>query len=298
MGLIHSSAKFYLEKRYEEENGEIDEFFKSDFLISKNFSKPITVSTIDSLLKHFINIGRFNIVTKNFLNSIVIIDEVHSYDFKLLGFLKRFLELCDEMNVKVCLMSATIPNKIKELLNLNRFELITQKELFFKKANRIEKKECFLEDDIDLIVQNYKEGKKVLVIKNTVSAATKIFKKLKQSCKNIMLYHSTFRKIDRDKKEKLIFKKLEEKKAFILVATQVVEISLDIDFDVMFSDNAPIDALIQRFGRVNRKKNPQKIGIIYIYKVKNSKPYKDFTRHSQFSSHRHFLLFFLLCYLP
>ena len=60
-----------------------------------------------------------------------------------------------------------------------------------------------------------------------------------------------------------------------MVATQIVEVSLDIDFDVMFTDNAPIDSLIQRFGRVNRKKSLEKKGEIYIYKVENSLPYPE-----------------------
>ncbi len=275
VGLIHSNAKVYLEKKYEKENGIVDEYFKNEFLFIKNFAKPITVSTLDSLLKSFINIARFNLINANFLNSVVIIDEVHSYDFKLLGFLKRFLELCDELGVKVCLMSASVPNAIKELLNLNRYKLITQKDLFKKKANNISKKDIFLEDDIDAIINAYKQGKKVLVIKNTIKGATNIFNTLKNSCENILLYHSTFKKIDRNKKEELIFQGLEEKGGFLLVATQVVEISLDIDFDIMFSDVAPIDSLIQRFGRVNRKKQPDKKGEIFIYQVKNSKPYRS-----------------------
>ena len=91
----------------------------------------------------------------------------------------------------------------------------------------------------------------------------------------IVLYHSTFKKRDRAKKEELIFQKLKEKNPFILVATQIVEVSLDIDFDVMFTDNAPIDSLIQRFGRVNRKKSIERKGEIYIYQVENPLPYRD-----------------------
>jgi CRISPR-associated endonuclease/helicase Cas3 len=277
-GLIHSSAKIYLEKEYEKENGEVDEQFKSDFLLNKSFNKPITISTIDSLLKYFINIGRFNIVTKNFLNSVIIIDEVHSYDLKLMGFLKRFLEICKSLDIKVCLMSASIPNKIKELLNIQNYRLITEKKLFLKKANEIIKKEEFLDDDLERIIENFKSGKNILVIKNTISSAVNTYKALKEfglSNDDILLYHSTFKKKDRVKKEKLIFEKLNSNKPFILVATQVVEISLDIDFDVMFSDNAPIDALIQRFGRVNRKKVQNKKGEIFIYKTKNPLPYRE-----------------------
>jgi CRISPR-associated endonuclease/helicase Cas3 len=275
VGLIHSNAKLYLEKKYEKENGVVDEYFKNEFLFVKNFSRPVTVATLDALLKNFINISRFNVISANFLSSVVIIDEVHSYDFKLLGFLKRFLELCDEFGVKVCLMSASIPNAIKDLLNINRYKLISQESLFEKKANNITKKEIFIEDDIEKIIDAYKKGKKVLVIKNTIKGATEIFKVLKKKCENSMLYHSTFKKIDRNKKEEMIFEMLNQEGGFLLVATQVVEISLDIDFEIMFSDVAPIDSLIQRFGRVNRKKQEDKKGEIFIYKVRSAKPYRN-----------------------
>jgi len=278
-GLIHSNAKIFLEKEYERDNGVVDEHFQSDFLVSKSFNKPVTVSTIDSLLKYFINIGRFNIATKNFLNSVIIIDEVHSYDFKLMGFLKRFLELCYEYDVKVCLMSASIPNKIKELLNIKGYPAITQNDLFKKKANEITKKDYEFEDDFDFIFEKFEESKNILIIRNTVKSATDTYKYFKNMFslddEEIILYHSTFKKIDKQKKEDLIFEKLKLKKPFILVATQIVEVSLDIDFDVMFTDNAPIDSLIQRFGRVNRKKNENNKGEIYIYKYSKAFPYKN-----------------------
>ena len=277
-GLIHSSAKIYLEKAYERDNGEVDDIFKSDFLLSKSFNKSVTVSTIDSLLKYFINIGRFNITTKNFLNSTIIIDEIHVYDLKLMGFLKRFLELCQEFEVKVCLMSASIPNKIKELLGIKNYPLITQKDLFEKKANEIIKVEKILEDDFDIILDRFNNGKNILIIRNTILKATTTYEKLQELGvidRDIILYHSAFKKADKTKKEDLIFKKLKENRPFILVATQIVEVSLDIDFDVMFTDNAPIDSLIQRFGRVNRKKLIEKKGEIFIYKVQNSLPYRD-----------------------
>lgn len=278
-GLIHSNAKIFLEKEYERDNGVVDEHFQSDFLVSKSFNKPVTVSTIDSLLKYFINIGRFNIATKNFLNSVIIIDEVHSYDFKLMGFLKRFLELCCEYDVKVCLMSASIPNKIKELLNIKNYPVITQNNLFKKKANEIIKKECELDDDFDFIFEKFEESKNILIIRNTVKSATNTYEYLKDTFslndEEVILYHSTFKKNDKQKKENLIFEKLDSKKPFILVATQIVEVSLDIDFDVMLTDNAPIDSLIQRFGRVNRKKNEQSKGEIYIYKYSKAFPYTN-----------------------
>jgi CRISPR-associated endonuclease/helicase Cas3 len=278
-GLIHSSSKLYLEKDYEKEHGLVDDFFKSEITFNKNFSKPVTVSTVDSLLKFFINIGRFNIATKNYLNSVVIIDEVHCYDFKLMGFLKRFLELCNEFDVKVCLMSASIPKKVKELLGIENYPIITEKKLFKKKANEIIKMDEELDENFDLIIKKFKENKNILIIRNSVKSATDTYKKLRDDYDidedDLILYHSTFKKRDKNQKEKDIFDKLDGNNPFILIATQIVEISLDINFDIMFTDNAPIDSLIQRFGRINRKKDETKKGVIYIFKYEKEFPYKS-----------------------
>lgn len=276
-GLIHSSAQIYLEKIYEEENGGIDDKFKSEILFSKTFSKPVTVSTIDGVLKYFLNIGRYNIATFNILNSQIIIDEVHSYDLKLLGFLKRFLELTAEYKIPVCIMSASVPNVIKELLNIKEYRLITEPKLFEKKANIIIKVDDRLENNSDTILEEYYKGKNVLIVRNRIDRSISTYTELKnKDINNIVLYNSQFKKKDRIKKENEIYDKLKNKEHFILVATQVVEISLDINFDIMFTDVAPIDALIQRFGRINRGKNMDKIGKIYIFSQTDIMPYDKY----------------------
>jgi len=270
VGLIHSNAKFYLENQYENENGVIDDDFLSDYLFQKSFNKPITISTLDAVFKHFLNLSRFNIAIKNYLDSVVVIDEVHSFDFKMLGFLNKVLEFFDKMDIKYCLMSATLPTKIKQLLNL-KIPTITQKELFLKKANQIIKKEIFLDEDIETILKH--KDKKILIVRNRIDKAKEIFNLLREFELDVILYHSSFKKKDRVKKENIIYQKLKENKPFILVATQVVEISLDINFEIMFSDIAPIDSLVQRFGRVNRDKT--KKGLVYIYQVDKFLPYDE-----------------------
>lgn len=273
-GLIHSSSKIYLEKKYEQENGKVDDKFQSDILFSTTFNKGATVSTIDSLFKYFLNIGRYNIAMLNFFRSVIIIDEVHSYDFKLMGFMKRFLELCKYYNVPVCLMSASIPNKIKELLNIEKLPIVSDEKLFEKKANYIYKVDDSLDNKFEDVIEKFNKGKDILIVRNKINKSIEAYKELKKrGIENIILYNSQFKKKDRVKKENEIYEKLKNKEHFILIATQVVEISLDIDFDVMFTDNAPIDSLIQRFGRVNRKKKQDKIGEIYIFRDTDIKPY-------------------------
>lgn len=106
-----------------------------------------------------------------------------------------------------------------------------------------------------------------------------------------MLLHSRFKRGDRNcKEEKLIG--LDENgisfnsfntsnEACIVVSTQIVEVSLDISFDVMITECAPLDALIQRFGRINRKRSLKNIGKLKpVYVIgppdneKDAKPYE------------------------
>jgi CRISPR-associated endonuclease/helicase Cas3 len=284
-GLVHGSAKLYLEDLFSKEDGYMNNYLNSELLFSKVFCKPFTVSTIDSLLKYFLNVGKYSIAMFNIFHSLIIIDEVHSYDYKLMGFIKRFLELARESNIHVCIMSASIPERIKEKIGITNYPLIKDNELFKKKPNYIYKVKKFLNEDVNKIKQKYLEGKNILIVRNTVRNSIDTYKLLKKAgIKNIVLYNSNFKKIDRVKKENEIYEKLESKNQFILVATQVVEISLDIDFDLMFTDTAPIDSLIQRFGRVNRKKDEFNPGSIYIYSKTDIKPYYDYLLEISFKT--------------
>jgi len=152
-------------------------------------------------------------------------------------------------------MSASIPSKIKEILGINDYPLIKDNRLFKKKANYIYKLNKSLEEDIDKIIENFNMGKNILIARNTVKKSVETYKLLKEEgIKEIILYNANFKKRDRIKKENEIYERLKGKTKFILIATQVVEVSLDIDFEILFTDIAPIDSLIQRFGRVNRKR--------------------------------------------
>ncbi|MCB9081596.1 MAG: CRISPR-associated helicase Cas3' [Lewinellaceae bacterium] len=111
-----------------------------------------------------------------------------------------------------------------------------------------------------------REQEKVLLVANQVKTAQQWYIKIKQDpeLRNypIVLIHSRYRREDRALLEArlIALQQMPTGGPVIGVATQVVEVSLDISFDRMITQPAPLDALIQRFGRVNRKRSPLTIG--------------------------------------
>ncbi len=108
-----------------------------------------------------------------------------------------------------------------------------------------------------------RENKKVLIVYNQVKRAQQLYDNIYEQYPNVarMLIHSRFRRGDRANLEIALKDEFNTSNdACIVVSTQVVEVSLDISFDVMITECAPIDAMIQRFGRINRKRTDETIG--------------------------------------
>jgi CRISPR-associated helicase Cas3/CRISPR-associated endonuclease Cas3-HD len=200
-----------------------------------------------------------------FHNSLVIYDEIHAYEPRLVGLTLATARLLQDLGCKICFMSATFPIFLKPLIREKISNAIfdeispnsifeSDKKIWNQKRHLVHVLEGNLTDYLDSIynISTEASGKKsILVIANHVKSAQKIFDSLTEMGLDCLLLHGRFNKKDRNQKEKKILKK--EDKPQIVVATQVIEVSLDIDYDVMFTEPAPIDALSQRFGRVNRK---------------------------------------------
>ena len=103
---------------------------------------------------------------------------------------------------------------------------------------------------LKVLKRQYREGRRVLVVVNTVALCQALSQRLSKL--NPICYHSQFILKDR----KVIEEKLND--THFVIATQVVEVSLDLDFDWLFTECAPPDAIAQRAGRVNRYRNPTK----------------------------------------
>ncbi len=123
-----------------------------------------------------------------------------------------------------------------------------------------------VDDLYEEIEEAIKKYKKVLIVVNTVDEAIRLYKVYKEMSEYAICFHSRFIQKDRFDKEQDILKREREGLPILLIATQVVEVSLDIDFDILFTENAPIDAIIQRAGRVNRKRKHSKISKVIVFK--------------------------------
>jgi CRISPR-associated endonuclease/helicase Cas3 len=194
-------------------------------------------------------------------------------------------------------MPSLLYEKIKEILGpKNVLETqLSDKELNQYNRHTIHKVKSWTETG-EILDKAIESNQKVLVVCNKIKSAQKVYKNLCKAYPNIplLLLHSRFKRKDRQEKEQLLIGLDEHgapsgtfntsSKACIVVSTQVVEVSLDISFDLMITECAPLDALIQRFGRVNRKRNENTIGKtkpIYILPppegTKESRPYNPIT---------------------
>lgn len=275
-GILHSDADVYLLEK-EEDIGDTLKLYE----LSKTLSYPSIISTGDQFFPYALRPPGFEKIFSTFSYSNLIVDEIQAYDPKACAIIISFIDWIFRMGGKFLLMSATMPNFVLDEIRKrigNNFELINiyeEKQENFKKIfkhkikidiiNNEEDKLVLTDDKINEILNSAKSGKRVLVILNTVKQAQEIYEKLKENVDNslknkIFLIHSRFTLEDRREKEtKLIEKEFknpkpqDENEGKILVATQVVEASLDIDADVLFTEICPLDALIQRMGRVLRR---------------------------------------------
>jgi CRISPR-associated endonuclease/helicase Cas3 len=269
---------------------------KSMSYLSRELFYPIKVATPHQLLRFALMGKGWEMGLFDFRNACVVVDEFHTYEPLLTGLLLASIRWLKSkyFEAKVFFMSATIPKFLQDLIVEKIFggdtsklrspspdEPSDQLVLDQKRHKVFCQQGQQLDQQIDEIERLLKVGKSVLVVVNNVRTCQTIFEKIKFDGHKIML-HSGFHRIDRIEIEKVITDDDPNARPQLLVATQAVEVSLDIDYNVAFMENAPIDALIQRFGRVNRKGNlksvngEQALAPIYLFeKIIGKTPFYD-----------------------
>ena len=206
----------------------------------------------------------------------VILDEIHTYTAISRAIVIKIVEVLNKLDCRLHIGTATMPtdlyNKIIDILGKeNVYEVSLSKTELDKFDRHILHKLLSWEDADRIVEKAISEDKKVLIVCNRVKSAQERYEyyKEKYEAPNLLI-HSRFKRDDRNEKEKQLIG-LDENgnsinefntsnTACIVVSTQVVEVSLDISFDIMITETAPLDSLIQRFGRVNRKRTSETIG--------------------------------------
>ncbi len=237
VGLLHSDA---LPTLILSEDRETDDTLYL-YELSRNLSFNIIVSTPDQLFPATLKYLGFEKIYATLSYSKVIIDEIQAYSPKTLAVIIQGLKEIKELGGKFLIMTATFPKIIEDYLI---FDFKVQKIPNLKK-HRLKLIENDILEEIKFIERMQQNYKRILVVCNTVAKAQEIYKKLNGKK---MLLHSRFTRFERNKREAVL-----DNFEGILVATQVVEVSLDIDFDILITELAPIEVLIQRMGRILRR---------------------------------------------
>ena len=276
IGLLHSDFReIYIEDIKKKEKNNLEKMDNDELFMymdkTKQLSLPLTVCTIDQLFDFVFRAPGFELKVATLSYSKVVIDEIQMYSTDLLAYLIYGLKYITDFGGKFAIMTATLPGIIIDLLKKEEIKFVTTEPFINdKKRHNIK----VLKDTInaEFIIENYKDNK-ILVVCNTVKKSKQIYEDLKNlgiECKELNLLHSRFIKKDRAKKEKEIsefanpkrfkenVKKERELKNIcengIWIGTQVVEASLDLDFDILITELSDLNGLFQRMGRCYRNR--------------------------------------------
>jgi len=198
-----------------------DEEQESDFSLSSQkfwnliYSKPFNISTIDHLLLSLVNGFKFAPrAFGNILNSLIVIDELHYYDSHTVGMIECLCEVLRHLKIPHIIMSATIPNQIKEKFDAEYKKIQSSGNdnegneknpfIFEYHDTPIDHNETLPKDFLDILDDT--DDLNIGIIVNTVPKSKKIFTELKQRFpqRQILLYNSQFMRKDRPKKEKIL----------------------------------------------------------------------------------------------
>ena len=254
----------------------------------KSLSLPLNVSTMDQIFDFVFKYQGHELKLVTLSYSKVVIDEIQMYSADLLAYLICGIEKIIEFGGKVAILTATLPPFIYDLLNEEKNSFIRQSfedDDINAVRHNVEIRKCEINstDIHDFYIKNRQISKsnKILVVCNSIKKAQQIYVELSDSNSEnyikddgvLNILHSSFIRKDRNLKENDILKfgktylvdengkyvldennnKIIDERIGIWITTSLVEASLDIDFDYLFTELQDLSSLFQRFGRCNRK---------------------------------------------
>lgn len=257
--------------------------------------KRVFSATVDSFLS-FMAHGYSSICMLPVLaDAAIVIDEVHSFDRSMFTSLEQFLKAFPSVPV-LCMTASLTTDRLNTLTDGCGVELFPSDEMDDLKRQTGAPRYFVQSTDNKpgrIVREALLSGKKVLWVVNTVDRCQEIFTEHTTFCSVRQIpatcYHSRFRLMDRKQRHEEVIRLFREHSgAALVVTTQVCEMSLDLDADMLVTEMAPVPSIIQRMGRCCRVEHPgDRRGEVIIYAPSDNKPYdrdeimqcEDFTRH-------------------
>lgn len=276
--LLHGTSAFELDGMFEDPKDQRygKDFTTEDRLFALGYwQRRIFSATVDQFLGFMQNVYRSMCLMPLLVDSVIVFDEVHSFDRSLFSALRRFLQAFD---MPVLCMTASLTARRRQDLNECGLKVFPESNALFADLQRDADMPRYhvqgIRDEksaLEIAMSGVREGKRVLWVVNTVPRCQRLAARLNSAC-----YHSRFRLEDRKvKHDQVIAAYRPGKGGYLSVTTQVCEMSLDLDADVLITEAAPITSLIQRMGRCNRHAHPgqDRVGEVCFYVPEEGRPY-------------------------
>jgi CRISPR-associated endonuclease/helicase Cas3 len=247
------------------------------------FAADAIVATIDQVITSYactpltLPLRHGNIPAGAVMSSFVVFDEMHLFHPELgLQAARLICERLHRLGIPYAVLSATLPDSVVDFWRKHLgAEGVEANSEFVQRQVTVEWKGAFLSPEE--IKQALGRFNRILVVCNTVDRAVELYRQVVTAAQGYVcnLLHSRFLPDDRKRKEDWVIqhfgKNASRNTKAILVATQIVEVGLDISADLLLTEVAPVDALIQRAGRIARWGSD---GFVWVYNVENASPYE------------------------
>ena len=263
IGLLHGESYFYaLENILDKDNDYSDkesvDLSIQSMEIARQLSMPITISTADQLFTAVFKYKGYEKIYATLAYSGLIVDEIQSYDPDMVAVILKGLKDISYFGGLFCLITATLPKLYLDFIT-KEIPNTTVLPSYYRnfKRHRIKILNYSILDFycLQLIVDLYNNHQEVLVIVNTVKQAQLLYEQLKNKVP-VSLLHAGFIYKHRRERENGVNGILKNQHG-IWITTQIAEVSLNIDFNVMVTELSSIDSQIQRWGRIWRLRDRQ-----------------------------------------
>ncbi len=264
------------------------------------FLSDIVITTLDQfvygLTRSSQQVGKhIDIPVGSIASSLIVFDEAHMYrDEFTFSVMRAIMEILYESKIPFVVMTATMPERLEKSLfeNIKDYTKIVGEDVINSKLRiRIWDKPLYANNEVNIdmeLLENLKK-RKTLIVLNQVKRAQKVYEEIKTrlelSNNQIVLLHSRFTKKDREINEKTALSLIPHKEngkikipegVSIVVSTQVLEAGIDFSAELLLTESAPADCLVQRAGRCARYEGEE--GEMIIFPVDDEKGYKPYEK--------------------